>query len=214
MNRTTTLAGVAALAVLSLGHPAPADITNGGFELDANNNNQPDGWANATSGSATFNYITGGTAGDDVHTGTSAITIESATGDTSRWFTTNANLAPVTAGENYFVTLWVKVENATDEDVSVKVDWFDGSSQSGSSNFFSLPGSGNTNGWQQMEYEVTVPAGIDGAKPVVYISDGGDNVQTVGSKATIDDVSITAVPEPGAMSLMALGLSFLFRRQR
>lgn len=217
MSFRSFIAVICFINLLTIVPLADADIVNGGFETDANSNNVPDGWASTVTGSdsATFNYVTGGTAGVDVHSGTSAVTIESSSGGSARWFTTNANLSPVTEAQEYAVTVWFKVEGAdSDDEVQIKVDWFNSSgTHIGSSAFFNPPGAGNT-GWQEAIYQLTAPSGAAGAKPVIYFTDGVNDISTTGSKATIDDVSINAVPEPGSLSLLAVACACLLGNKK
>lgn len=166
-----------------------ADIDNGGFEKGVA---APTGWANQVKkgDAARFIYIKGGTAGDDVHTGTRAVGIEAPGGYSPRWFTTHANLADVVAGNEYQLIYWIRTRNLDgDDNVVGRLEFFDDGGESLGAEWERSSHEGNAD-WREITFTVTAPKQAVSAKPIIHFRDGDNNTTEENCRVTIDDVSV------------------------
>jgi hypothetical protein len=104
---------------------------------------------------------------------------------------------------------FVAVSDDTQIATTWTIDIFDGSYgliQNQTGNLAASSGNWSTHDWQQINYEFTYSADM------VYL--GISNIGGFGSAMLIDNMSLTAVPEPSAAILGLFGLLATFRRRR
>jgi hypothetical protein len=226
MNPFRTHLKAACVAAVTCGvglTTAHADVTNGGFETADGLN--PLGWAeNAASGAT---YITGGTAGDDVHQGTAAVRLTHEAVN-KQWFTTDDGAAPVVAGEEYSLFAWVKGVAVDDPDsdedddlIPARAEFLiiwedaDGDSIGGPelSGAFTVHNSLAVDDWTEYgdlttRLTATAPTGAVFAKVLLRNKQG-----FAGTSVSFDSISL--IPEPASASLLLVGgLAMVGRRRR
>lgn len=214
------------LAVLALGPlgslGAQTLVNNPGFE---NGTSSPTAWGNVigTTG-ATATWVVG-TAGDEVYQGTHAIAILNPAKNTysARWVTLSANRYAVTAGTTYEVDLWSMGSNLdltgginAQDGFQIAVQWFDSiaggnliSTYTGTAVSFAA-----NDTWTNFSFDdIVAPVGAVGAGiQLVYRRPSS---VTSGSDAMItwDNVNMYVVPEPGVVTLLALGFALILIRR-
>ena len=203
----------AALATAPLGQAEL--LTNPGFE---DGNATPDAWGfndGGSSGGATGVYLTLGDNADasEVRSGENSVAVLNGGPSNARWFTAGGagvNTFNLEAGTTYQVSVWMLRENLDDNDfgrVSISgLDALDGSS---------VNIGGNTVGFEQVSFSFTPDQDYENRRILLsYNNDGDDLLPADTGRIIFDDASVTAVPEPGAMSLLSLGGLLLATRRR
>ncbi len=154
--------------------------------------------------------------GNSQHAGAYGDTGTGVGGSKSIKFTANANagtgddyfmydntLVAVTAGQTYYGTIFAKTNALINEEVTIKIDWFNTGSWVGTSGA-STPLSG-TNDWTALNISGAAPVNATHASLAFFINqtvDGGTGT------AYFDNAYLdaTPVPEPGTIVLLAGGL--------
>ena len=213
MKRLSILLTMAAL-MLAVASPTWANlVTNPGFESGGTN---PTGWGVNVSSGATSGYITSGTPGVDVHTGSRAIYLQDPMSSAAdRWFTVNSTLIPASVGQEFEISFWVKTENLDSDDLVVVRIAEQDASNSGlgaQSQSYTL---GDTDWTQLTTYFTMNGATTDNFRLLLVMGYGSNSTSNATARATFDDVSVTQViPEPASAMLIGLGGLALVRRRR
>ncbi|QNN20883.1 PEP-CTERM sorting domain-containing protein [Planctomycetales bacterium ZRK34] len=213
MKRLSILLTMAAL-MLAVTSPTWANlVTNPGFESGGTN---PTGWGVNVSSGATSGYITSGTPGVDVHTGSRAVYLQDPmTTSNDRWFLTNPSLIPVTEGQEIEISFWVKTENLdADDQVILRIAQQDATNTGTGAQGHSYT-IGNTD-WTQLTRTFTITgATTTNFRLLLLLGYGNNSTSNATAQATFDDVSVTQViPEPASAMLIGLGGLALVRRRR
>jgi hypothetical protein len=143
------------------------------------------------------------------------VSTNASTGAVSNWLilpalaldsTSTVSFRVRAAGDNFLDTLEVRFSSGTGTDV--------GTTTTSVGTFTSLLGtytSSTDQGWVNRTFNLGLPASATGRIAFRYVI---ADVATAGNYIGIDNVTVTAVPEPATYGLMALGIAGLLIRRR
>ncbi|MCK9555246.1 PEP-CTERM sorting domain-containing protein [bacterium] len=130
-------------------------------------------------------------------------TANAAAGTGDDYFMYDNTLVAVTAGQTYYGTIFAKTNALINEEVTIKIDWFNTGSWVGTAGA-STPLSG-TNDWTALNISGAAPGNATHASLAFFIN---QTVEGGTGTAYFDNAYLdaTPVPEPGTIVLLAGGL--------
>lgn len=130
-------------------------------------------------------------------------TANSNAGTGDDYFMYDNTLVAVTAGQTYYGTIFAKTDALVNEEVTVKIDWFNAGGWVGTAGA-SAPLSG-TNDWTALNISGLAPGNATHASLAFFIN---QTVESGTGTAYFDNAYLdaTPVPEPGTIVLLAGGL--------
>ena len=164
-------------------------LMENGFERGNRDDSGPvGGWVAKTSGKddAASGYIKAGTAGNEVHSGSRAVTIVNPRGDVERWYLLNNSLPPATPGAVYEFTAWVKAEQMTGTRVYLVLEWLDAQKTYPSLKSVESEIITEDQGWVRVSVSGEAPADAACVRPILMV-DGSSRSKAV---VTFDDVEL------------------------
>ncbi len=211
-----TLAGICATASAGFG---PNLLNNAGFESPLGFDfSDPSNWNGFFGGPAgTFLQAFNDTGAAPLSGSNALVTTirgESLENPGFNAFTGHVQLVTgLTAGQEYELSLWARTNPLVNTGAEFRVEWQDAAGvELGRLNFFVSPLL--TSEYQQFSFTDIAPANTVRANIVMAVESFNNNGVFADTSVAWDDVSFRAIPAPGAVAVIGLGLLGAARRRR
>jgi hypothetical protein len=206
---------VGLLAMGVVGEPASvwgaqSLLTNGNFELDANNNSIPDGWTFFGGSTPPVEWTSTSHAVSPGH----AVWLKTFSSSSGGLYQDR----PAVAGADYTLSVPLYFESnfpATDHHIEVKLEWrTNGSTISSDSLQLNGPDDDLFNAYAVYDLTATAPVGATTVRSTVLF-DTGTGAGTGARSVFVDDMSLTTnAPEPSAAGAMVVSATACLARRR
>ena len=190
---------------------ADAAVLNGGFESPAHTNNDgtdPDNWTVIESGVGGNTDRQVRTRDNAVRTGQMALQLGAGNSnhDGQLW-----QAVSTSASQQYTFGVWARAFNTTNPGLQDFTAYLRDGSGTGGSILATISSSGGlTTTWQEYTVDFTALSGTT----TIHIIDAASAGAVDSNDTVLDDVSLTAVPEPSSLALLGLSGLMLVRRRR